>query len=218
LALLDAAPKGHRPVLAALAGAGLRVGEAGALDWRDLDLAAGTLTVQESKTSAGRREVELPSGLVTVLWTLAATSRHTEPGDPVFVGSQNSRQTPANVSRRMKTAIKRANVKLEEVGIAPISERGSPHSLPRTYASPRYACGDDPVYVAEQGGWKDPTFPIRVYARAVRRRERLSGAHLETFDAALVWARAGTNGENASSRQPEDDQVTVAKRQSRAEN
>ena len=44
----------------------------------------------------------------------------------------------------------------------------TPHSLRRTYASLRYACGDDPVYVAEQGGWKDPTFPIRVYARAVK--------------------------------------------------
>jgi integrase len=32
------APKGHRPLLATLAGAGLRVGEACALDWRDLNL------------------------------------------------------------------------------------------------------------------------------------------------------------------------------------
>jgi hypothetical protein len=35
MALLDAAPTGHRPVLALLAGAGLRVGEACALDWRE---------------------------------------------------------------------------------------------------------------------------------------------------------------------------------------
>ena len=48
LALLGAAPKRHRPVLATLVGAGLRVGELCALDWRDLDLATGTLTVQES--------------------------------------------------------------------------------------------------------------------------------------------------------------------------
>ncbi len=62
-----------------------------------------------------------------------------------------------------------------------ISERVSPHSLRRTYASLRYACGDDPVYVAEQGGWADSSFPIKVYAKAVRRRERLSGAHREAF-------------------------------------
>ncbi len=73
------------------------------------------------------------------------------------------------------------------------------HSLRRTYASLRYACGDDPVYVAQQGGWKDPTFPIRVYARAVGRRERLSGAHLEASNAALDCAAMGSEGENEGS-------------------
>lgn len=195
MALLDAAPKRHRAILATLAGAGLRVGELCALDWRDLDLATGTLIVQESKTPAGRREVDLPSGLVTELWTLAATSPQTGPDDPVFVGRRRTRQTPDNVGRRLKSAIKRANVALEKAGIAPISERVSPHSLRRTYASLRFACGDDPVYVAEQGGWLDPTFPIKVYARAVRRRERLSGTHREAFDAALQWAAMGSGAD-----------------------
>lgn len=198
LALLDACHPRFRPVAATLAGAGLRVGEACALDWRDLDLSIGTLTVQASKTSAGRREVDLPQGLVNELWTLAATSSRTEPDDPVFVGTQRTRQTPANVARRLKTAIKRANVKLEEADIAPISERVTPHSLRRTFASLRFACGDDPVYVAEQGGWADPTFPIRVYAKAVRRRQKLSGAHLDAFDAAIHWAAMGSEGASGS--------------------
>jgi integrase len=199
MALLDAAPKRHRAVLATLAGTGLRVGELCALNWRDLDLATGTLAVQESKTPAGRREVDLPSGLVTELWTLAATSPNTAPDDPVFVGRRRTRQTPDNVGRRLKSATTKANVQLEAVGIGPISERVSPHSLRRTYASLRYACGDDPVYVAEQGGWADPSFPIRVYAKAVRRRDRLSGAHREAFDAALQWAAMGSGAENGSS-------------------
>lgn len=63
----------------------------------------------------------------------------------------------------------------------------------------RFACGDDPVYVAEQGGWVDPTFPIKVYARAVRRRERLSGAHHEAFDAALEWTAMGSEADNRPS-------------------
>jgi integrase len=54
LALLDAAPRGHRPILATLAGAGLRVGEAVALDWRDVNLATGVLTVRESRQMPGR--------------------------------------------------------------------------------------------------------------------------------------------------------------------
>ncbi|HEX7246265.1 MAG TPA: site-specific integrase [Solirubrobacterales bacterium] len=195
MALLDAAPKRHRAILATLAGTGLRIGELCALDWRDLDLATGTLTVQESKTPAGRREVDLPSGLVTELWTLAAISPDTGPDDPVFVGRRGTRQTPDNVGRRLKSAIGKANVELEKAGIAAISERVSPHSLRRTYASLRFACGDDPVYVAEQGGWEDPYFPMKVYAKAVRRRERLSGAHREAFDAALDWAAMGSGAD-----------------------
>lgn len=76
----------------------------------------------------------------------------------------------------------------------------SPHSLRRTYTSLRYACGDDPVYVAEQGGWADPSFPIKVYAKAVKRREKLSGTHREAFDAALHWAAMGSEAGNDLSR------------------
>jgi integrase len=130
--LLNAAPRGHRPVLATLAGAGLRVGELCALDWRDLDLAAGTLIVQASKTPTERRQIDLPSGLVTELWTLAARSPQTAPNDPVFIGAQGTRQTPDNIVRRLKSAIKKANVELEAAGIKPISDRVSPHSLRRT--------------------------------------------------------------------------------------
>jgi len=98
-------------------------------------------------------------------------------------------------SSRLKKTIKRVNLKLEEASIAPISELVSPQSLRRTYASLRYACGDDPVYVIEQSGWADPSFPIRVYANTARRRELLSGAHREAFDAALDWAELGSGTE-----------------------
>jgi hypothetical protein len=50
------------------------------------------------------------------------------------------------------------------------------------------ACGDDPVYIAEQLGREDPTFTIRVYAKAVKRRGRLSGEYLAAFERALEWA------------------------------
>jgi integrase len=70
----------------------------------------------------------------------------------------------------------------------PISERVTPHSLRRTYASMRAALRDDPVYIAEQLGHTDPGFTFRVYQRAAKRRDRLSGAYLEAFDRALGWA------------------------------
>jgi integrase len=54
------------------------VGEAVALDWRDVSLATGTLTVGRAKTDAGSwREVDLPAGLVEVLneWEGSSTRR-----------------------------------------------------------------------------------------------------------------------------------------------
>lgn len=197
-ALLDACQRHHRPIIATLAGAGLRVGEAVALDWRDVNLGTGTIRVRRSKTDAGTdRVVDMPLGLREILTTHKATSAGVGPRDPVFVtrgrNGQVRRQTADNVGRRLKTAIRRANVALEEAGIEPISERVSPHSLRRLYASLRAALGDDPVYIAEQLGHEDPTFTFRVYQKAAKRRERLSGAYLEAFDRALEWALLGTN-------------------------
>jgi len=192
MALIEAADEHMRPIVATLAGAGLRVGEAVALDWRDINLATGTLTVGRAKTDAGSfREVDLPGGLIDALseWK---TLRPALPSAPVFVTRTGRRQTVSNVDHRLKATIKAANVRLEALGIEPISARVTPHSLRRAYASIRAAAGDNPVYIAEQLGHEDATFTFRVYQRAVKRRDKLSGAYAEEFDRALVWAQIGT--------------------------
>jgi len=197
IALLEAADTYHRPLLATLAGAGLRVGEALELDWRDVNLATGTLTVGLAKTDAGSyREVDMPGGLIEALSEWKARTPSSEQSDPVFVarsrnGNRPRRQTVTNVDHRIKTAIRAANRKLDKLKIEPISERVTPHSLRRTYASLRAAIGDHPVYIAEQLGHEDPGFTFRVYQRAVKRRNKLSGAYAQMFDRALGWAGIG---------------------------
>ncbi len=193
MALLDAADEFTRPLLATLAGAGLRIGEACALDWCDVNLSAGTLTVQISKTPAGEdRVVDLHPGLAEDLRTWKAASPMIEDDDPVFLRRDRwtgevSRQTGRRARSGMDIAIKAANVTLEAEGIDPI-RRASPHSLRRSFASLNCAARQDMVYVAEQGGWTDPTFVIRVYAKAAKRRDRLTGAHLRAYDRTLEWA------------------------------
>jgi integrase len=194
-ALIDAADAYLRPLIATLAGAGLRIGEAVALDWSDVKLGTGSLIVRESKTAAGEgREVDLPVGLREELATWRAQSPRTAPDDPVFVSrarhGHHSRQTPRNVQARLATAVKVANRQLVESDIEPIN-KVSPHSLRRTYASLRAALRDDPVYIAEQLGHRDARFTFRVYQRAAKRRERLTGVHLAAFDHALQWAGMG---------------------------
>jgi integrase len=182
--------------VATLAGAGFRIGEATALDWRDVSLATGTLTVREAKTAAGAgREVDLPVGLREELATWRARSPRTGRAGPVFVSrprsGRHARQTPRNVQAGIKTAVRAANRELAEAGLEPISESVTPHSLRRTYASLRAALRDDPVYIAEQLGHEDARFTFRVYQRAAKRRERLAGEHLAAFDRALDWAGMG---------------------------
>jgi hypothetical protein len=63
--------------------------------------------------------------------------------------------------------------------------------LRRTYASIRAAAGDDPAYIAEQGGWEDPSFVLRVYAKAIKRRAKLPDGYREPYDRALEWAEIG---------------------------
>lgn len=198
--LLEAAGK-LRPILATMAGAGLRNGEACALDWPDFDSGSGTLTVAASKTDAGVRQVDLPDALRRELTKHKLRTRRSSKG-PMFPNRNGQRQSVGNVERRLKTAIRRANVRLVDLGIRSIDDSVTPHSLRRLYASLRFALGDDPVYVAAQLGHTEPGFSMKVYASAVRRRERLIGVALREFDAALDWAALGSGGPDLVGSEP----------------
>ena len=120
-------------------------------------------------------------------------SQHLAPSDYVVGTSTGRKHNPSNLRRDvLAPAVVAANVTLNRAGIAPI-EGVTFHSLRRTYASLRCACGDDVRYAADQLGHEDPRFTLRVYAQATKRRDRLSGPHLRAYDAALEWARMGTS-------------------------
>jgi hypothetical protein len=94
-------------------------------------------------------------------------------------------------------AIEQANTRLAGLGMEPIG-KVSPHGLRRTYASLRCAVGDDVPYTASQLGHEDPTFTLKTYTHAVKRRNRLTGHEKEQFERAMEWAQwaqMGTNGE-----------------------
>jgi hypothetical protein len=61
------------------------------------------------------------------------------------------------------------------------------------------------VYVADQLGHTEATFSMAVYANAVKRRERLSGAYLREFDRALEWAGMGREADSNATLSPTVD-------------
>jgi integrase len=126
-----------------------------------------------------------------VLWR--NKSKHTTDGDLAFPTLRGGADNRQNVRQRLLLpAIEKANRVLIESGIQPIGSVGL-HGLRRTFASLRLAVGDDPVYTAAQLGHEDALFTMRVYAAAVKRRERLTPAELKAFDRVVEWAQMGTN-------------------------
>jgi integrase len=117
---------------------------------------------------------------------------HVGAADFVIHTSTGHQHHPSNLRRDvLAPAVETANETLEEAGIAPIG-RITFHSLQRTYASLRCACGDDDVrYTADQLGHEDPRFTLRVYAQATKRRDRLARPVRDAYDAAIEWALMG---------------------------
>lgn len=138
----------------------------------------------------------MPIGLREELTTWKARTPRSGRSEPVFLCEERRigevrRQTKRNAEARLKTTIKAADVELAKVGVEPISEHMSPHSLRRTYASLRAALRDDPVYIAEQIGHRKATFTFSVYQKAAKRREKLTGEYLAAFESG---ARLGSYG------------------------
>ena len=197
LALLEASESylhgRGRPLLATLAGTGMRIQEVLDLERRHVNLARGTLAVERSKTDAGVRIVDLTPALRDELALWLDRSRFKEPTDLVFPTLKGEKDCRQTVRRRLLLrAIEKANVRLTKDGIDPIGNVG-PHGLRRTFASLRVAAGDDPVYVSSQIGHEDPTFTLKVYAQVVKHRERLTANERQAFERAVEWARMGTN-------------------------
>jgi integrase len=194
VAFLESAPNDvGRVLLAILAGAGLRIGEALALRWRDVDLGTGTLYVRDSKTAKGIREVHLSPALRETLTLWKADTKHAATGGFVVATATGAKHNPSNLRRDvLAKTVDTANEKLEAAGIAPIGALTF-HGLRRTYASLRCVCGDDVRYTADQLGHEDPRFTLRCYAQASKRRDRMARPQREAFDAAIVWAAMGSN-------------------------
>jgi len=165
-------------LLSTLIFGGVRIGEALALRWRDVDLAAGRMRISDSKTDAGIRQVDLLPVLREELSILKAASPYPAKDDFVFPTATGASQNASNVRNRvLAMSVERANQRLEERGLAPLPEGVTPHSMRRTFISLLLAIGEDVPYVMGQVGHVDPKVTLSIYAQVMFRgegeRERL---------------------------------------------
>jgi integrase len=162
----------RRALLSTLALAGLRIGEALDLRWRDVELATGRLLVRQSKTDAGVRAVDMLPALRDELAALAADRKGDDPDALVFGTSTGGKLSRSNVRQRvLAPAVERATASLTKRGVAPLPDGLTPHALRRTYASLLYALGETPPRVMAQMGHTSPQLALAIYAREMDRRD-----------------------------------------------
>jgi integrase len=163
----------RRALLAILTLAGLRIGEALSLRWRDVSLGARKLRVTEAKTDAGVREVDLTPTLQELLSEYRTRTRHTEPNDLVFPTAKGRPDNASNVRERfLRGAVELANRELEEAGSDPM-RNVTPHSLRRTFISLLFSLPQPPSvpYVMAQVGHNDPKVTLGIYAQVIASKD-----------------------------------------------
>jgi integrase len=161
----------RRALIATLIFAGLRIGEALALRWRDVDLARGTITVRQAKTDAGVRTVYILPALRDELDDYRARL-DPAPEALVFGSATGAKQGATNVRRRiLAKAVEKANEHLANERLEPLPVGLTPHSLRRTFASLLFAVGETPPYVMAQLGHVDPKVTLGIYAKVMDRRD-----------------------------------------------
>jgi len=163
--LIDAADPRYTALIATLAYAGMRFGEACALRWKHVNLMLAELTVSESlsvssqgiefgptKTHAVRR-IAIPRVLRAHLERHLAKSRANSPEDLVFTSPGGKAVRHSNFSRRVwrpaVTAIGRPNLRI--------------HDLRHTCASLLIHAGASLVNIADHLGHENPTTTLKHY-------------------------------------------------------
>ena len=143
---------------------GLRIGELIALQWDDIDLTKGILTISKSchdgkdgliidepKTATSRRIIPLPKQLVPILRSVKKRS------DSSSVVSANGKPVSVrSYQRSFELLLKKLN----------IPHKGF-HSLRHTFATRALECGMDVKTLSEILGHKNPTITLNRYAHSL---------------------------------------------------
>jgi len=192
LRLLDTAREQERPLFAVLAMSGLRLGEALALRWRDVDFEMRAIRVTrawsyhggfvEPKTASSRRAVPLLDALADILRDYYHGEGSPAPDDLLFTADGEKPIDPANARKRFMEALDAAGLKHVTM-----------HSLRHSYASIMLGHGASVKALQQALGHASATMTLNTYAHLIP----------GDMDAALVRAnRAFVKGDGKVVRLP----------------
>ena len=176
-AYLEAAPDAYRPLAELLIATGLRIGEAVALEWSDVDFEALTLRVSRSRKLGGAvggtksdrsRMVHIDPGLAQTLEQQRRSSGRL--GRLVFSTSTGSMLNPTNVRNRWHAQT------LRDAGLPHIRL----HDLRHTAATLAVAAGESVLFVQSMLGHSDVRTTMR-YAHPDHGAHRAAAARVAAF-------------------------------------
>jgi integrase len=163
----------RRAIIATLGLAGIRVGELCALNYQDLSLTKDRLYINDAKTEAGIRSVDIHPRLREELTAYYATRRSGDLASPAFPTRTGTRRDRSNVlARVIRPAVTRANQLRADRNDPPIRAHVTPHAFRRAYITFMIAAGYDIPYVQAQVGHVDPSTTLGIYAQLMARRDR----------------------------------------------
>jgi integrase len=152
-----------------LLGTGLRLGEACALDWRDIDLEAPSVFVRKGKTASATRRIPLPAFVVTALRQHRAAAKRIGPREPVFVGERTHDRLSVGV----------ASHALPRLLVSKGLPRLTPHKLRHGTATLLHQQGVPMRDIADILGHSSPTITARTYAHVSEGAKREAMGRLD---------------------------------------
>ena len=159
-----------------------------ALRWRSVDTAHQRLIVEQAKTAAGVREVDLSLDLVEELNAWRAERKPERVDAFVFATDSGHPRDKDSVRERVLVpVVNRVNAIRFERGIAPLPKI-TPHAPRRTYISLMLEAGAPLPYVMDQIGHADSKTTLEIYAQ-VQKRISCKNVHA-AFDRLLTGANS----------------------------
>lgn len=145
-----------------LLGSGMRLGEAVALDWRDVDLERRTVRIRAGKTRASIRTVPFPSFAAAALLAHRARSPIVGPSEPVFRGERTGKRLRGDVATHQFPRL------LAAAGLP----RMRVHDLRHGNATWLLSRGTPMRVIADQLGHANPAITANVYAHVIEAQQR----------------------------------------------
>ncbi|MGH2884818.1 MAG: tyrosine-type recombinase/integrase, partial [Solirubrobacteraceae bacterium] len=164
------------------------------------------LAIDEAKTDAGNRHVDLSLDVMEELMAWRAGRQPASPDEYVFATASGRPRDKENISRRvLGPTVERVNELRAERNLQPLPNV-TPHALRRTYISLMIEAGAPLPYVISQVGHADSRTTLEIYAQVQKRLSRKKGHR--AFDDLLASAGSADVIEVPTDRGDKMSQVT----------